>query len=116
MLIISAMASLSVAKRHGLIEAELLHWAHEACTFRLSVAKRHGLIEAILWRAEIVCAKQLSVAKRHGLIEAMRSNHPTSLDIWLSVAKRHGLIEAATPVTINALREAVIRGKTPRPH
>ena len=84
---------------------------------RLSVAKRHGLIEAggcKIRTGRIVAV--LSVAKRHGLIEARRNAGMISPHSMLSVAKRHGLIEAsATERAIRRVRD-VIRGKTPRPH
>ena len=61
----------------------------------LSVAKRHGLIEADLARAMMEGFNRLSVAKRHGLIEAGGHHRATNnRPRGLSVAKRHGLIEA----------------------
>ena len=86
---------LSVAKRHGLIEAIRrvmssylpigypwqnataslkLRAARQPCRaiYRLSVAKRHGLIEAAKQIQKRSAGSALSVAKRHGLIEAMR--------------------------------------------
>ncbi len=109
---------LSVAKRHGLIEAADLTTPDEAPA-ELSVAKRHGLIEALdatkyrdlprgyPWQNATASLKLrhaigigvrplwLSVAKRHGLIEATaRPSAPLRQQDELSVAKRHGLIEA----------------------
>ncbi len=87
----SRVLALSVAKRHGLIEAGNLFPPGRGCR-ELSVAKRHGLIEAMGGRTYEVNQSRLSVAKRHGLIEAEYTVEP--------------LIEPAE----------VIRGKTPRPH
>ncbi len=88
-----AELTLSVAKRHGLIEAHL-SLAHNKSFQRLSVAKRHGLIEASWPPMTTVSIPGLSVAKRHGLIEADGSFHGQRSAGKLSVAKRHGLIEA----------------------
>ena len=60
----------------------------------LSVAKRHGLIEASAVSSLSAYWFTLSVAKRHGLIEAQGIGIVLGFDAWLSVAKRHGLIEA----------------------
>ena len=109
--------SLSVAKRHGLIEAGQRR-KNSQDTDWLSVAKRHGLIEAGLsapkpdriacypWQNATASLKLclsnecrragpwLSVAKRHGLIEALTHGPRFVKRKLLSVAKRHGLIEA----------------------
>ena len=65
-------ALLSVAKRHGLIEARNDPAGPAYTTQSLSVAKRHGLIEASRFHDRIINFVLLSVAKRHGLIEACR--------------------------------------------
>ncbi len=135
------MFRLSVAKRHGLIEAASwmvantstplsYPWQNATASLKLrdvysisltssslSVAKRHGLIEASIGATAARASPGLSVAKRHGLIEAGedQKNHPPARK-KLSVAKRHGLIEAMASLSTIEEGGSVIRGKTPRPH
>ena len=105
---------LSVAKRHGLIEAS--DTVGQSTNGQgLSVAKRHGLIEAQAFVAGIMRWLRLSVAKRHGLIEAdvARSRAPALVRYPWQNATASLKLSAGDP---DGAAVAVIRGKTPRPH
>ena len=130
---------LSVAKRHGLIEAlgfsmgasfnRRYPWQNATASLKHGLhALADGLDGGYPWQNATASLKHIQL--RHGHITHRGypwQNATASLKLWsrsivmrfclaLSVAKRHGLIEAMRKLTKLSVLSFVIRGKTLRPH
>ena len=83
---------------------------------QLSVAKRHGLIEARVRSSSMVLFSGYPWQNATASLKQPYYLSFADAFWWLSVAKRHGLIEAYWNGQRRRIRCVVIRGKTPRPH